>query len=353
MPRNGAVSKTYPIWGMRVVSRCGFLLSLLGGRTMTRKVHFGLSTSRCNQFICAVGSLVSLGWASPSNAGPVLWGVLSQANTNTANVTGNQARECFGNAFGPCDGLGSTSATSSSSATEGLLFASATAIADLSTGEMKLATDGTPGRYDVDTLNANTQAAGILTDTLYFAGFGSAPMEVSVRFRVEGTFDASSAAQVNFQLLSGAGDATLKGSYNCVGHHGGGTTCTGAGSTADPDQFHYNPFTDVRNSANASWDIIGPDVFVATIPILASDPWLYINQSLSIGGLFADFSNTSTIELILPEGVTFTSASGVFLSDAPVSAIPESATWAMMIAGFGLVGGAMRRRGDAGLGATA
>ncbi|MFM9827641.1 MAG: PEPxxWA-CTERM sorting domain-containing protein [Sphingomonas sp.] len=42
-------------------------------------------------------------------------------------------------------------------------------------------------------------------------------------------------------------------------------------------------------------------------------------------------------------------ASGQFSSDpAPIAAIPEPATWAMMIVGFGLVGGALRRRSATG-----
>ncbi len=34
----------------------------------------------------------------------------------------------------------------------------------------------------------------------------------------------------------------------------------------------------------------------------------------------------------------------ITVNDAPIGEVPEPATWAMMIAGFGLVGGAMRRR---------
>jgi len=57
----------------------------------------------------------------------------------------------------------------------------------------------------------------------------------------------------------------------------------------------------------------------------------------------ADFSNTSTLSLMLPTGVSFTSDSGVFLSGLSASA-PEPAAWIAMLAGFGLVGAAFRRR---------
>lgn len=49
----------------------------------------------------------------------------------------------------------------------------------------------------------------------------------------------------------------------------------------------------------------------------------------------------------LPEGLTFTSASGHFLKPLATGAIPEPATWAMLILGFGMVGAAARRRSAA------
>jgi len=56
-----------------------------------------------------------------------------------------------------------------------------------------------------------------------------------------------------------------------------------------------------------------------------------------------DFLNTGTFGIRTDPGVTFTSASGVLLTGV-TSAIPEPATWAMMITGFGLVGATVRRR---------
>jgi PEP-CTERM motif len=66
---------------------------------------------------------------------------------------------------------------------------------------------------------------------------------------------------------------------------------------------------------------------------------------ISMGGKgFADFGNTSYVTFDLPSGVFINSASGAFLNNQISSAVPEPANWAMMIVGFGLVGGAMRRR---------
>jgi len=59
----------------------------------------------------------------------------------------------------------------------------------------------------------------------------------------------------------------------------------------------------------------------------------------------ADFSHTAALDFDLPEGVSFVSGSGALLSST--SAVPESASWAMMIAGFGMIGSTMRRRSRA------
>jgi len=58
------------------------------------------------------------------------------------------------------------------------------------------------------------------------------------------------------------------------------------------------------------------------------------------GDARVDQSRTATVSLRLPEGVSFTSASGVFLTQAP---IPEAQTWAMMLAGLAVLGWARRR----------
>jgi hypothetical protein len=51
-----------------------------------------------------------------------------------------------------------------------------------------------------------------------------------------------------------------------------------------------------------------------------------------------DFLNTAVFGFELPQGVSFESASGRLL------AVPEPQTWALLIAGFGLAGGVLRRR---------
>jgi hypothetical protein len=56
-----------------------------------------------------------------------------------------------------------------------------------------------------------------------------------------------------------------------------------------------------------------------------------------------DFLNTGRFGIQAGPGVSYTSDSGVFLTGGS-AAVPEPASWAMMIAGFALAGRALRRR---------
>ena len=65
-------------------------------------------------------------------------------------------------------------------------------------------------------------------------------------------------------------------------------------------------------------------------------------------GAAADFSNTASLYLRLPAGVTYTSGSGQFLATAvPVSAVPEPGTLPLMLSALGVIGVMVRRRAKA------
>jgi hypothetical protein len=71
-----------------------------------------------------------------------------------------------------------------------------------------------------------------------------------------------------------------------------------------------------------------------------------LNLSLaSTNNAFSDYANTASIRFDLPENVTFTSSSGVFLSDT--SAVPEPGALALLA--LGVVGVAVTRRQRRGL----
>jgi hypothetical protein len=66
-------------------------------------------------------------------------------------------------------------------------------------------------------------------------------------------------------------------------------------------------------------------------------------DSQGFGDGYSLYGHTAAVTMDLPKDVTFTSNSGVFLTNPP-SAAPEPATWALMMLAVGGVGGVLRTR---------
>ena len=62
-------------------------------------------------------------------------------------------------------------------------------------------------------------------------------------------------------------------------------------------------------------------------------------------GTDCDFGNSAHLNFDLPQGVSFTSASGLLLTGNGVPAVPEPETYALMLGGLGVLGWMARRRG--------
>jgi hypothetical protein len=96
----------------------------------------------------------------------------------------------------------------------------------------------------------------------------------------------------------------------------------------------------------SDWAAVDRNLFLGTMffEVPNSEASFPIRMSLAAGGVeggFADLSHTAQLELILPEGVGYRTASGGALSAAGV---PEPTSWLLMILGFGGAGAALRRR---------
>jgi PEP-CTERM motif len=221
---------------------------------------------------------------------------------------------------------------------------SASTYANLSTG--KIGATGSTDYYQtaftvarfVDTLNFNISGADASTVT-----------NITVKFQLDGSLSTPAA---HGAVGLGTPYATITDNFG----FGGATGLVSFEQLAA--NRRYGQEFEILNTRNTqsgwvshSWDIISPDItqFTGVYALSGASQMLGISNNLSAyastGASFA-YGSTSSLSFILPSNVTFTSASGVFLSALPPikSAVPEPATWGMMIIGFGLVGSAMRRR---------
>lgn len=205
------------------------------------------------------------------------------------------------------------------------------AYADLSSGNMGASADGTYG----------------------FSGLGVASFNDTLTFNIANA-NASTVTNIGVTFTI---DGVLRGAQNAYGVADVGASLNFGGAAANLffQQVQTDPvFVRLSESGwiSGSWDTnSNPSLstFTGVYALTGMSQVLSISSALSAGagsGAVSNFSNTSKFRFSLPTDVTFTSASGVFLSALnPVNnAVPEPATWAMMIFGFGLAGVSLRRR---------
>lgn len=152
-------------------------------------------------------------------------------------------------------------------------------------------------------------------------------------------------------------------------------TATGSGTVTSPYQNYslYPPNGGGSNDANGFQGlIISGDFTLAsdsqvTFTLGADDDaFLYVDNTIvtqegGIHGVSAAPSSTPTLlagthnfklfyvdRNVTGAGLNFSLDTQGLIVTPPTSSVPEPATWAMMVGGFGLIGGAMRRRARTG-----
>jgi hypothetical protein len=226
---------------------------------------------------------------------------------------------------------GATSAAVESHDASLLHFDDETASANLATGELKAFHHA--GTIALASPPSNESASGfaraLMRDTLYLTVAGAAPdtvTPVSFSFVSEGLVLGDDPALT--MTFSGAlGNAFFAAQYQQ------NAMTSGFGGWAD---FAFDSLEPGLVSGTGTINVIGSQL---EVPF-----WM----ELFVGGNFGllDFSHTAYTGISLPANVTLTSASGVFLTEAPdhnaPSAVPEPSAWAMMLLGFGAIGGGLR-----------
>ncbi len=122
------------------------------------------------------------------------------------------------------------------------------------------------------------------------------------------------------------------------------TVATIAGATYDLS-FWVGSFVDAATSINVF--VNGSSIGIWTNPTGGSTPglgtnWAQFSQAITATG------TSTTLGFYYAGGRSVGGLDDVSFTSRPTSGVPEPATWALMLAGFGLVGSALRRRQGAG-----
>jgi hypothetical protein len=225
--------------------------------------------------------------------------------------------------------------------------ATSSASANLADGSLHASGATSPG--------ATSFAFAELGDTLYFNNTSGGVVGLDVRFELDGSI----ATPADNPFPGGYGSLTLNGCGGCgdirLGAFGapvgpaanveylifdrnGIRVAENTGASGPPEGGTY----DYGSTFNAGY-MTG---FLATTVYLPTGlSTLGVRTQLNLDcrlGAVCDFGNTAALKFgPLADGLSYTSASGGFLS-ATGAGVPEPATWAMMIFGFAMTGGALR-----------
>ncbi|UZK67736.1 PEPxxWA-CTERM sorting domain-containing protein [Sphingomonas sp. M1-B02] len=163
------------------------------------------------------------------------------------------------------------------------------------------------------------------------------------KFRVVNTTPGSATTPYLLSLVLSL-DATTSSTITALSNFGGGS---------------FNPGVDNQPSMSAPSVSFSSKLATLTYDATDFDPGAYSTFTVNFGpGSSADFrtalfNGTNTLTAMFSDNttaqVTFngsptSNADSFGFSSTSVAAVPEPATWAMMLLGFGVIGGFMRRR---------
>lgn len=219
-------------------------------------------------------------------------------------------------------------------AVSGTASGSSTAGADLRTGTVRATASS-------DTYQSRGTGFAELNDDLTFSVAGGGSQQITVVAHLDGMIgsfaNAFSLSGLSYILNFGTASNLV---YLSQGSQSGFTFSAGGASSNTPvgwDSYAISGLT------GTGFDFTGL-LTIRDGETRALRQQLYLNCQ---EGVNCDFAHTGSIAMQLPSGVSFTSGSGVFLSPPLPSGVPEPTTWAMLIVGFGLAGGAIRKRRSA------
>ena len=214
-------------------------------------------------------------------------------------------------------------------------FGSALGYADLATG--RIGADAVAGA------NTLARAETGWSDTIFFNianASASTTTDILLRLAVSGTLQSvGGGASADYRLFAGTGNLLLQRS---LGSNPGTPEVFNLTQTGFTSFEHYTENNTTFILAGLRLTGAAQRLELSSSLTVAAQASHFANSNPASAS--ARFGNTAVFNFDLPSNVTFTSASGVFLSAAsPVGAVPEPSTWAMMLLGFGAIGFAMRR----------
>jgi hypothetical protein len=181
---------------------------------------------------------------------------------------------------------------------------------------------------------------------------GFAYMNDTLKFNVAGA-DASTVSHIGIDFI-------LNGGWGLIDPNGGASVQTRLNFGDAYALFNTGTGWAVGGMhldggwVSASWvtDPTGSFHFTAIYALMGTSATLGFNEFLSAdvgNGATAEYGSTSHFRLTLPDNVTFTSNSGVFLTPVidPPSGVPEPGTAALLLAALGAMA-SLTRRGRAG-----